>query len=109
MTQTEIYNTIKTAMADNAEVVEFCDKKIASLAKKAEKDAAKAAESAAFRDTIMDALVAAEGPLTAKEIADSIESTARKVSANMRFLVEDGRVERIVASKGKAAQYSARA
>ena len=39
MTQFEIYNTIKSAMSDNAEVVEFCDKQLAAIERKRAKDA----------------------------------------------------------------------
>ena len=56
MTQFEIYNTIKSAMSDNADVVEFCDKQLAAIERKRAKDAEKSAEKQAFLDEIYAAL-----------------------------------------------------
>ena len=39
MTQFEIYNTIKSAMSDNTDVVAFCDKQLAAIERKRAKDA----------------------------------------------------------------------
>lgn len=56
MTQFEIYNTIKSAMSDNVDVVAFCDKQLAAIERKKAKDAEKTAEKQAFLDEIYKAL-----------------------------------------------------
>lgn len=97
MTQFEIYNTIKSAMSDNADVVEFCDKQLAAIERKRAKDAEKSAEKQAFLDEIYAALKSFDEPTTSKAVAMHMgeDASSRKVAANMRFLVEDGRAEKI--------------
>ena len=108
MTQFEIYSTIKTAMADNAEVVEFCDKQIAAIERKRTKDAGKLAEKQAFLDEIYAALKSFDEPATSKAVAMRMGEgvSSRKVAANMRFLVEDGRAGKI-AENSKSFTYKA--
>lgn len=109
MTQFEIYNTIKSAMSDNAEVVEFCDKQLAAIERKRAKDAEKSAEKQAFLDEIYAALKSFdEQAATSKAVAMHMgeEVSSRKVAANMRFLVEDGRAEK-VAVNSKTFTYKA--
>lgn len=99
MTQFEIYNTIKSAMSDNAEVVEFCDKQLAAIERKRAKDAEKSAEKQAFLDEIYAALKSfdEQAGATSKAVAMHMgeDVSSRKVAANMRFLVEDGRAEKV--------------
>ena len=97
MTQFEIYNTIKSAMSDNAEVVEFCDKQLAAIERKHAKDAEKSAEKQAFLDEIYVSLKSFDEPTTSKAVAMHMgeDVSSRKVAANMRFLVEDGRAEKV--------------
>ena len=97
MTQFEIYNTIKSAMSDNAEVVEFCDKQLAAIERKKAKDAEKNVEKQAFLDEIYKALASFDEPVTSKTVALRMgeDVSSRKVAANMRFLVEDGRAEKV--------------
>ena len=110
MTQFEIYNTIKTAMSDNAEVVEFCDKQLAAIERKRAKDAEKSAEKQAFLDEIYAALKSfdEQAGATSKAVAMHMgeDVSSRKVAANMRFLVEDGRAEK-VAVNSKTFTYKA--
>lgn len=99
MTQFEIYNTIKSAMSDNADVVEFCDKQLAAIERKRAKDAEKSAEKQAFLDEIYAALKSFDEQTgaTSKAVAMHMgeDVSSRKVAANMRFLVEDGRAEKM--------------
>ena len=109
MTQIEIYTTIKNAMSDNANIVEFCDKKIADIEKKNAASKEKVAEKQAFLDAMYDVLRTHKDGATSKEVAESMVGVStRKVSANMRFLVEDGRAEKVAStSKGAAVRYIA--
>jgi hypothetical protein len=104
MTQFEIYNTIKSAMFDNADVVEFCDRQLAAI----ERKRAKTAEKQAFLDEIYAALKSFDEPTTSKAVALHMGEnvSSRKVAANMRFLVEDGRAEK-VAVNSKTFTYKA--
>lgn len=106
MTQFEIYNTIKSAMSDNADVVEFCDKQLAAIERKRVKDA----EKQAFLDEIYAALKSfdEQAGATSKTVAMHMGKnvSSRKVAANMRFLVEDGRAEK-VAVNSKTFTYKA--
>lgn len=110
MTQFEIYNTIKSAMSDNADVVEFCDKQLAAIERKRAKDAEKSAEKQAFLDEIYAALKSfdEQAGATSKAVAMHMgeDVSSRKVAANMRFLVEDGRAEK-VAVDSKTLTYKA--
>ena len=108
MTQFEIYNTIKSAMSDNADVVAFCDKQLAAIERKKAKDAEKTAEKQAFLDEIYKALASFDEPVTAKAVSMHMgeDVSSRKVAANMRFLVEDGRAEK-VAVNSKTFTYKA--
>lgn len=104
-TQTEIYKTIIDAMSDNEEVVAFCEKKLAALAKKTAREEEKAKESQKFRDDIVAVLDAAEGPLSAKDIAEEMGAPSRKVAANMTYVVKSGRAEKVKEPKSAAFKY----
>ena len=108
MTQFEIYNTIKSAMSDNADVVEFCDKQLAAIERKRAKDAEKNVEKQAFLDEIYKALASFDEPVTSKTVALRMgkDVSSRKVAANMRVLVEDGRAGK-VAVNSKTFSYKA--
>lgn len=108
MTQFEIYNTIKSAMSDNADVVAFCDKQLAAIERKKAKDAEKTAEKQAFLDEVYKALSSFDEPVTSKTVALRMgeDVSSRKVAANMRFLVENGRAEK-VAENSKTFTYKA--
>ena len=68
MTKKDFYNVIKDAMADNADVVAFCDNEIALLEKKAAKAKATAAAKKAEGDALTDAVFAV--------LTDEVQSTA---------------------------------
>lgn len=72
-TEKELYGMIKDAMADNADVVAFCDKKIAQLVKKAENKKAKAVSET---DAVLMEQVSAiiTGLPTGKTVAEIINS-----------------------------------
>lgn len=108
MNQFEIYSTIKSAMSDNADIVEFCDKQLAAIERKRVKDAEKSAEKQAFLDEIYAALKSFDEPVASKAVAMHMgkDVSSRKVAANMRFLVEDGRAEK-VAVNSKTFTYKA--
>ncbi len=97
MTEKDFYNTIKDAMADNADVVAFCDKKIAALDNKAAKAKERAAKKAAEGDAITEAIVAvltAEAQTNA-DILDQIETdedvTVAKIAYRTDKLAKAGR------------------
>lgn len=95
MTQVEMYNFIKEALADNAEVVEFCDGKLDSLAKKAEKAKAKAAEKKAAGDELYAAVISVLGadPMTAEDVLAKIEGddlSVAKIRARLTQGVKNG-------------------
>lgn len=96
-TKREVLGIIKTAMADNAVVVAYCENEIALLDKKNEyrknrpatpTKAQKAAE--ALKPTVLGA-VTAEGQ-TSKAIADAIGEPFQKITPILLKLVEDGSV-----------------
>lgn len=95
MTQTEMYELIKTVCAEHDEIVAFCDAKIASLANKAEKARAKAAEKKAAGDelyaVVLDVLTAE--PATCEDIVAKIEGediTVAKVRARLSQAAKNG-------------------
>lgn len=93
MTQKEIYNTIIAVMSDNAEVVEFCEKKVAALDKK--KAYAPKASTIMTRESVHDYLVSQTEPVTNKTITDALGVTPQAVSAAIRYLISEGKAERI--------------
>lgn len=96
MTKKELYNVIKEAMADNADVVAFCEKEIAALDNKAIKAKERAAKKAAEGDALMDAVLAvlSDEPMTGAEILDAVNdenATVSKVIYRANALVKDGK------------------
>ena len=104
VTQKDLYNRIKDVMADDFEVVEFCEKKIAQL----EKNAARPRKTKVnqevidFRNNVLDALATKDSPVTNKELAAEFGVSAQKMSAALRVLVADGKVHRIEGEKKSA-------
>lgn len=91
-TQKEMFAYIAEAMAHDAEVVEFCEKKVAQLSKpRKHKVNTEAAEFAAGVATYM---ADAEGPLTNKEIATGLDVKTQKSAAALKRLVSEGVVIR---------------
>lgn len=115
-TQYEIFATIKSAMTDNDEVVEFCEKQMAALDHKREqarnrKRIYKPSQATlAMRTAVLDYLQGLDEDVVAtnKEIgaalimsfaAEGIEMkvTPQGVAAALRYLISQGLVERIPA------------
>lgn len=95
MTKTEMYGLIKDLCADNAEVVAFCDKEINSLAVKAEKARARAAEKKAAGDELYAAVVSCltADAQTAEDILAQLEGedlTVAKIRARLSQAVKNG-------------------
>ena len=103
-TQKDLYNRIAIALADDPEVVEFCERKIAQL----ERNAARPRKTKVnqevidFRESVYNKLVEVGDPLTNKELAAEFGVSAQKMSAALRFLVKEGRVTRIEGEKKSA-------
>ena len=101
VTKKEMFNFIADALADNAEVVEFCNKEIALLDKKAlkakERAAAKKAEGDELKGIVQSVLTAE--PMTAADVVEAIvtngvETTVGKVIYRLNALVKDGVAEK---------------
>ncbi len=103
-TQKDLYARIANFMQDDPEVVEFCEKKIAQL----ERNAARPRKTRVnqevvnFREDVFNALAEKDAPATNKELAAEFGVSAQKMSAALRFLVKDGRVNRIEGEKKSA-------
>lgn len=88
---------IKDAMADNADVVAFCEKEIAAIDNKAAKAKERAAAKAAEGDALMDAIAAVltDEPMTNADILAAIadeEATVNKIGYRTNMLAKAGRV-----------------
>lgn len=93
MTKKDYFNMIKDAMADNADVVAFCEKEIAALDNKAVKAKERAAKKAAEGDALMEAIAAVLGdePMTNADILEAINEedvTVNKVAYRTNALVK---------------------
>ena len=82
MTYKKFYETVLTAMADNAEVVEFVNDKLTKLSKRSD-------ESSEKREKIFSALTAE--PQTAQEIADLVGISRQSVSSNLTVMIKAGK------------------
>ena len=97
MTQRDYFELIKAKLADEEDIVAFCDERIAALDHRAEKakeyKAKKQAESDALKQAIAEALT--EEFQTADEILtkvqnDDKEVTKAKITARVSALVREG-------------------
>lgn len=96
MTKKDFYTLIADAMADNADVVAFCEKEIAALDHKAEKAKERAAAKAAEGDALTDAILAVltEEAMTNAEILAKLDGeglTVNKVAYRTNKLAQDGK------------------
>lgn len=94
-TKKEMFVIIKEALADRADVVEFCDKEIAALDKKAEKAKERAAKKRAEGDELKDVVksVLTDEFQTTADIAEQIEGedvTVSKITYRLTSLVKEG-------------------
>lgn len=107
-TQKDLYARIMIALADDPEIVEFCERKIAQL----ERNAARPhkprvnQEVVDFRANVLNYL-RIDAPnenaaKTNKELAEHFGVSAQKMSAALRFLVADGSVIRVEGEKKSA-------
>lgn len=95
ITKRDRFEEIKTLLADNADIVEFCDNEIALLDGKADKAKARAAKKKAEGDALQDAVA---GALTGDfqtidaimNAIDDADATKAKVQARLTKLVNAG-------------------
>lgn len=100
MTQKQMYAFIAEQMADYAEVVEFCEKKIEQLSK--ERKPRKTAEDViARREAAMAILAGADGPMAGKAVAEAAGMTPGQATAALRWLVEQGKAVKFAGEKAK--------
>ena len=103
-TQKDLYARIATLLADDPEIVEFCEKKIAQI----ERNAARPRKTKVnqevvdFRENVFNKLAEIGEPVTNKDMAAEFGVSAQKMSAALRFLVKDGRVIRHEGEKKSA-------
>ena len=110
MTKKEMFATIATVNADNAEIVEFCKHEIELLenrktSKKGLTKTQKANEE--VKAVILDVLAEAENPMTVSEmLADERLAgyTNQKISALLRLMKEDNKVVKTI--EGKKAYFA---
>ena len=96
MHEKDFYNKIATVMANDAEVVAFCEKKIAALEDKAMKAKARAETKAKTPDELTEAIkaVLTDEPMTLAEIVEALgreDVTVNKVSPRASKLAEAGK------------------
>lgn len=103
ITKAQVLEMIKAGMADNADVVAYCDNELALLASKAvkakERAAAKKAEGDELRGVIETILKDASEPMTREMVLNCIEDpngelTVAKVGARITQLVQLGLVSK---------------
>jgi len=110
MTKREMFETIATVNADNAEIVEFCHREIELLNRKStSKGMTKTQkENEGIMATILDDLAGFEEGATVTELIANgagLEGfTNQKVSALLRKLVDAGKIQKEI--KGKKAIFS---
>lgn len=103
MTQKAMFEHIMAVMSDDAEVVEFCERKIAQLSKpRARKTSAAVLE---FRETVKDFMAEVGAPMSCGELAailtDKLGETVspQKVSAAFRYFVQIGAMTEVETEK----------
>lgn len=105
MTRVEMFNAIKAIpqVAENQEMVDFIDKQIAQLAKRKSAESKTQKENKALMEVVVDAMIVLDKPATATQIMKSdaylSELSLPKVSALLKKLIEEGRVERTIEKK----------
>lgn len=115
ITKRDIYEAIAQAMKtgesamDPQEIIDFCDKEIAALDRKAEKARENAAkkreEGDALTDLVRDALTseyAIIADITARIESDDIEVTVARVQYRLNQLVANGEAEKTDVTVGEA-------
>lgn len=87
MTQKEMFAHIMEAMADDAAVVEFCERKIEQLSKPRKKTVNQ--DAIDFAKAVATFLADADCPKTCSEVATAMECSTSKASAALKRLVEE--------------------
>lgn len=95
-TQKDLYARIAAYMADDPEVVAFCEKKIEQIERNAARPRKPKVnqEVADFRESVYAALVEHGEFMTNKDLAAQFGVSAQKMSAALRYLVKEGRITR---------------
>lgn len=103
MTQKAMFEHIMDAMSEDAEVVEFCERKIAQLSKpRARKTSAAVVE---FREKLKAFMTEVDGPMSCGETAAAMTDqlgevvSAQKVSAAFRYFVKSGEMVEVETEK----------
>ena len=100
-TKTDALHEIMEAMADNANVVAYCENELALISKKNEKARARAAEKRAIGDELQADVLAAitDAPQTRDDILAVVveatgneELTVGKIQSKLNNLVEAGQI-----------------
>jgi len=110
MTKREMYENIKVMLADNEEVVEFCDHEIELLerasARKSAKASPKQIENENFKVRIAEILDSVDVPVTATEIKDELDENLKvqRVSALLSQMIKDEKV--VKTYNGKVALFT---
>lgn len=105
MTKKEMFANIANLLADNAEVVDFCNHEISLLeSRKTSKGLTKTQkDNEVIMEKIALALSTMDEPVTVTELivsGNGLEGlTNQKVSALLRKMIEDGQVEKIIEKK----------
>ena len=104
VTQKELYERIKVAMATDSEVVAFCNKKLEQLANKATSaNSKKSAEDEKFFIAISEELDGSKGMRAndiLKALAPSFDNlTIQKVTSMLKKMVDNGEVVKTVEKK----------
>ncbi len=106
ITQKQIYQHIAEVMADDAMVVEFCEKKIDQLDNRKKTPRKANPEVQERRDTIQAFLAGQEDAMIVKDIADALGFSSPQVTGALRGLVNAGVVEVVEPEqKSKAKAY----
>lgn len=105
-TQTDLYNRIKTVMAEDAEVVAFCEHKIAQIAKARENAKSRPrkanTEVAEFRDEVFNFVAEQDEPVINKFVAAHFGVTTQKSASALNALANEGRLVKIAGKTSKA-------
>lgn len=108
ITQKQIYQHIAEVMADDAMVVEFCEKKIDQLDNRKKTPRKANPEVQERRNAIYDYLVEQDEPIAVKDIAEALGFSSPQVSGALRGLITAGGVEVVEPEqKSKAKTYRA--
>lgn len=99
-TRKELFARIAETMADDAEVVEMCNKYIEQLSKKYSKPNTDAEE---FARAVAAFMVKHSIPMTNKELATAMGVSTQKMSAALRRLIDQGVVNRYADNDKKTA------